>query len=161
VKLLAEREIVDLSGDAQQRRGPAGLVDRQPTLGKLIDSEPVADNSSRPHGVADHGQHAQGKAHPILKAAAVLIVPPVAQWRHELLEQIALRAVHLHPVKPGCHYMGRSCTKAVHQVVDLVSADFMRHAAAVVARNRGRAQQKRQAARGMVLATTMEELDDA
>jgi hypothetical protein len=111
---LAEREIVDLSGDAQQRRGPAGLVDRQPTLGKLIDSEPVADNSSRPHGVADHGQHAQGKAHPILKAAAVLIVPPVAQWRHELLEQIALRAVHLHPVKPGCHYMGRGCTKAVH-----------------------------------------------
>jgi hypothetical protein len=78
-----------------------------------------------------------------------------------LLEQIALRTVHFDSVKPGCHHMGSSGDEAVHQVVDLVPADFMRHAATVVTCNRGRAPQQRQAARGMVLAATVQELGDA
>ena len=138
---LAQREIIDLSGGAQHLGGPASVVECQPAVGKFVDAEPVAYNAGWPHGGTHGGEDLQGKAHAVLKTAAEFVLSPVAERRHELLQQIALRAVHLDAVEPGLHRMRGGGNKALDQVADLIARDFVRHAAAVVAGHGGRSPQ--------------------
>ena len=67
----------------------------------LIYGESHADNIVRPALFADLLNDILYEAHPVLEAAAVLVITEIGIWRKELLEKIAVSAVELDTIDAG------------------------------------------------------------
>ncbi len=89
--------------DAAAREAPGDLhpvLARQPDVPVLVRHHPHADQEARPHGVPHGLQHADGEAHPVVQAAAILVGAMVGGGRPELVRQVAI-GVDLKPIQPG------------------------------------------------------------
>ena len=109
--LGVEPALDDVDEVDQPGRGePAG--DLQPllavdaVLGVLVAGEAEAEDHLGADPLADRLKHLEAEAHPVLEAAAVLVVAPVHQRGEELVEEVAVGG-DLDAVEPGgLHLLG-------------------------------------------------------
>src|SRR3546814_283077 len=69
--------------------------------------------------LANCRQHFHGEPHPVLEAAAIFVLSPIEHGGHELLRQVTMRAVQLHPVDPAPLTALRSSSESLYHLPDL------------------------------------------
>ena len=105
---------------------------------EFLHAQAVADDKIAPHRLAYACDELQWEAQPLVKRATKFIVAPVAVRRHELLNQMTLRAVQLNAVTTGLLHTLRALHEARDDGLDFIRRHGVRHAAAARACDRRR-----------------------
>jgi len=91
-------EVDEASG--LEARGDRGRVRRRETArGLVVARQPDPHRHPAARGLANRREHLDHDAQAMLEVAAVLVRPPVREWREKLVQQVAVRPVDLDPVE--------------------------------------------------------------
>ncbi len=138
----------EAAGGDVDRRGAPGLqglgqgegalevpAARDPVRGR--DAHP--DRASRRHRRAHRLEAFEGEAHPVLQGAAIGVAAGVGERREELVQQVAMGPVQLHPVDPEAHRPPGGGDEAVADALEVGEVEGVRgHLARPVGDRRGR-----------------------
>ena len=80
----------------------------------------VGDREIRPHGLADFAADLKGEAHTVFQRTAVSVGAPVGIGGKELADEIAVRPVDFHGVKPGFAGTDGGLAPAFHEAGDFL-----------------------------------------
>ena len=83
----------------------------------------VSDREIRPHGLADFAADLKGEAHTVFQRTAVSVGAPVGIGGKELADEIAVRPVDFHGVKPGFAGTDGGLAPAFHEAGDFLFAE--------------------------------------
>ena len=115
----AHRHVVEPPGPGQARGDRLRVLERQPARDHLVAREPGADDQVRPHGRPHGLERLEAEAEAVLQRAAVLVGPPVAHGRQELLREVTAPAGEIHAVVAAGLHVTRRLAEGVDQDVDL------------------------------------------
>ena len=115
------------------RELPGGLerlLDSQAAFGELLDAQAIADDGAATETPPNALDDLARKRQAFLEAATVFVVSPIGERRHELLDQMALRAVDLDAVHAGLDAVHRAHDEGLDHLAHFARRERMRNAAA-------------------------------
>ena len=128
---LAVGEIVERAVPGERRRDARRLLRIDAALDALLARHLEADHEVLPAARADRLADLLDEAHAVLQRAAVAVGAPVRPRRQDLRDQIAVRAVQLHPAEAAALEPQRDRDVGLGHVPQLVGRHDVRHGPAV------------------------------
>ena len=157
---LRQRDVVDQPLGDELPNQPHAHVEGPAAIGELIKTEPNADCEIGRRRSADAAEDFPGEANSVVPAAAPAVAALVRERRHELLQQMPLRAMHFDPVEARLRHVLAGHDGVLDEVCDFVAGHGARHTARARTGNRGRPDRLGQNRGAVVLASAVIDLTD-
>ena len=157
---LRQRNVVDQPLDDELPDQPHAHVEGPAAIGELIKTEPNADRKVGRRRRTDAAEDFPGEANSVVPGAAPAVAALVRKRRHELLQQMPLRAMHFDAVEARLRHVLAGHDGMLDEVCDFVAGHGARHTARARTGNRGRSDRLGQNRGAVVLAAAVIDLTD-
>ena len=130
--------VVDLALRLEGLRDPDRVVDVERARDEIRQADAHADDPVRSRAAPHLVDHLAGEPQPVVEGAAVLVLALVVERREELVEEVAVRDVHLRPVEAAFARQLRRPAPPVDDLADVLVLHRLRRLAVRRRLDRGR-----------------------
>ena len=131
-------DVVDLAVGLERPHDQDRVLDDEPSRNEVAEADPDADDPVVARPPAHLSDHLAREAQPVLERAAVLVRALVVERREELVQQVAVRDVHLGAVEAALTRQLRAPTPPLDHLPDVLGLHRLRRLAVRRRLDRGR-----------------------